>query len=410
AREGAVGVIHRFLSIKDEANEVEKVKRAESVFIEMPYIVRPDQKICDVKELMSNLKISGFPVVDSNYRVVGILTKRDIQFEDDGRLVKDVMTKNPITGMKGICAEKAKEIMIQHKIEKLPIVDEQCKLQGLFTAKDILKTALHPNATKDKKGKLVVGAAIGVKKDFIERAKACIDVGTDFLVIDIAHGHSENALRALRELKKNFHDIPIVVGNVATAEGTEELISAGADCVKVGVGAGSACITRIMAGSGVPQITAIMESASVAEKYGVPIIADGGMRNSGDLAKAIAAGADVGMFGQVFAGTEESPGEWIFRNGKKYKVYRGMASFGASLGRKERTGEITEHVTSEGVEALVPYRGTVKEVLMHLVGGLRSGMSYCGARNINEFHKKARFIMMTSAGVRESYPHDINLI
>lgn len=410
AREGAVGVIHRFLSINDEANEVRKVKRAESVFIEKPYVINPDQTVHHTKELMNSLQISGFPVVDSNQKLVGIITRRDVQFQDNGRTVQDVMTQTPVTGLKGISAEQAKEIMLQNKVEKLPIIDENRRLHGLFTAKDILKTTLHPNAAKDKRGKLIVGAAIGVKTDYIERAKACIDAGADFLVIDIAHGHSENALTALKELRKNFGDIQIIVGNVATAEGTEDLISAGADCVKVGVGAGSACITRIMAGSGVPQITAIMEAAAVAEKYDVPLIADGGMRNSGDLTKALAAGADVGMFGQLFAGTEESPGEWMFRNGKKYKVYRGMASFGASLGRKERTGEMTEHVTSEGVEALVPYRGTVSEVLMHLTGGLRSGMSYSGARSIREFHKKARFIRMTSAGRIESHPHDIDVL
>ena len=417
AREGGIGIIHRFMSIEQQVNEVRRVKRAENIIIEQPYTVRQDQRLQDAISKMNEYNVSGLLVTDNDERLVGILTRRDIMFESDGnKRIYDVMTKNVITAKYGIGIEEAKDILHKYRIEKLPLVDEKNRVRGLITAKDIMRMNEYPLAAKDKKGRLLVGAAVGVKGDYMERTDKLLEAGTDIIVIDIAHGHSENAINAIKSIKKAYPTCELIAGNVATAQGTKDLIEAGVDAVKVGVGSGSICITRIVTGSGVPQLTAIMECTKVAREYDVPVIADGGIRNSGDITKALAAGAHTVMIGSLLAGTDESPGVSITKNGKRYKIYRGMASFYASLGRKIREegalaiDEDLNDYVPEGVEALVEYKGSVVEIVRHLLGGLRSGFSYCGARNIDELHRNAEFIRMTTAGYIESMPHDVKVM
>ena len=417
AREGGIGIIHRFMTIEDQVNEILKVKRSESVIIEQPYTIKPDASVQTARSQMIEYGVSGLLVEDRG-RLTGIITRRDITFEKDmNRKVSELMTKDVVTAKVGTTIAQAKEILHNQRIEKLPVIDDQKKIFGLITSKDILKMDEYPNASKDKKGRLLVGGAIGVKGDYLERAEALLEAGADVLVVDIAHGHSENALRTVQMIKKAFPSSELIAGNVATGEGTRDLIKAGVDAVKVGVGSGSICITRVVTGSGVPQLTAVLDSVKVARDSGIPVISDGGIRTSGDITKALAAGASSVMAGSIFGGTDESPGKTLVRNGKKYKMYRGMASFYASLGRKYReegpqvvdSDDLNDYVP-EGVEALVPYKGSVVEIIRQLVGGLRSGLSYCGAKTITEMQKNAEFIKITSAGFIESQPHDVDVM
>lgn len=415
AREGGLGVIHRFMPVKSQVDEVAKVKRAENVIIEDPITISPDSSIEEARRLMSKWGISGLLVVDDGRKLLGIVSKRDVVFEEDGaKKVVEVMTPRSklVVANHKISLEDAKEMFKKYKVEKIPIVDGENRLRGLITARDVLNKTMNPKALKDKKGRLMVGAAVGVRGDFLERAKALWDVGADVIFVDVAHGHHILVLDAIRRIKKELGDVPIVAGNVATAQGVEDLVRAGADAVKVGIGPGSVCTTRLVAGAGVPQLTAIMECAEAGRRLGVPIIADGGIRMSGDLVKALAAGANCVMIGNLLAGTDESPGPLVFRNGKRYKIYRGMASFYAMLAKEMRQEKAMEDLIdfsykAEGVEAYVPYRGSVKEVIEQLIAGLRSGMSYSGASNIRELQEKAIFIKITKAGLEESKPHDI---
>ncbi|MFL6430265.1 MAG: IMP dehydrogenase [Nitrososphaeraceae archaeon] len=419
AREGGIGIIHRFMTIEDQVDEVLKVKRSESVIIEQPYIIKPDMSVQDAENLMLQYGVSGLLVEENGKKLAGIITRRDITFETNHKSkISDLMSKNVITAKEGTTIEQAKEILHNHRIEKLPVVDSNNRIVGLITSKDILKMDQFPHASKDKKGRLLVGAAVGVKGDYLERTEALLDAGSDAIVVDIAHGHSENAINTVHMIKKAFPNCELIAGNVATREGTNDLIKAGVDAVKVGVGSGSICITRVITGSGVPQLTAIIESVKVAKEYGIPVISDGGIRTSGDATKAIAAGSSSVMIGSLFGGTDESPGKTMIKNGKKFKMYRGMASFYASLGRRYRerdpqvvdsSDDLNDYVP-EGVEAMVPYKGSVVEIIRQLVGGLRSGLSYCGAKTILEMHKNAEFIKMTSAGYMESQPHDVDVM
>ncbi|MBT3463998.1 IMP dehydrogenase [archaeon] len=412
---GGVGIIHRFNTIEEQVDEVKKVKRYRNAIIENPLTVPIDLPITDLIHLGAKHKFSSFLVVDFNKKLVGIVTSRDVRFKQPGSLiVRDVMTPKDklIVGMSSVSVNKAKKVMVNHKIEKLPIINDDWTVAGLITSKDIFKKALHPFSTLDSKERLMVGAAIGVKLTEIKRAKELIDAGVDFLVIDIAHGHSDHEIELLKKIKKEFPKIEVIAGNVCTPEGTRDLIKAGADCVKVGVGPGSTCVTRLVSGAGYPQISAIINCAKVADKLNVPIIADGGIKLSGDITKAIAAGASTVMLGSMLAGTEEAPGKTLIKNGKKIKIYRGMASFGAKLGKDSKNSvedNISEYVP-EGVEATVPYKGNVEEIIHQLVGGLRSGMSYVGAKNINEIRGKCEFVQITAGGLRESHPHDINTV
>lgn len=413
ARQGGIGIVHRFMNIEDQANEVLAVKRSEAIIIEKPYTLTPEHTIKDAKNLMKEKKITGIPVTDSIGRFVGILTNRDLMFEDNLlKPIADVMTpkNDAIVAPFGTDAEKAKNIFKENKVEKLPLVDKNGILKGLITAKDIMKKEMYPLASKDKKGRLLVGAAIGVRGDYLERSEALINSGCDVLVVDVAHGHHENVIQTIKTIRDKFGDVEIIAGNVATAEGTLDLINAGADAIKCGVGPGSTCITRIVTGSGVPQFTAVMECVKVANEVGVPIIADGGIKQSGDITKALAAGVSTVMLGNMLAGTEESPGQTVIRNGRKFKIYRGMAGFGANISKRERENNEIDisDVVPEGVEGSVPYRGNVSEVIYQIVGGLKSGMSYCGAHNIKELWKNAEFIKITASGLRESHPHDID--
>lgn len=418
AREGGMGIIHRFLPIEDEVKEVEKVKRSESFVIDAPYVTTADKTLAQAKEFMAHQGITSLLVVNGKSRLDGILTHRDIRFETNGkRKVSELMTprEDLVTAPVGTSLEEAKKVLHKHKIEKLPLVDREGHIRGLITGKDILKLTQYPMACKDERGRLRVGAAIGVKGDYLERAAALLKVGSDVLVLDIAHGHSSHAMETLRNIREQFEDVEIIAGNVATEEGTRDLIQAGADAVKVGVGPGSICITRIVTGAGVPQLTAILECAKAARPKNVPLIADGGIRTSGDVTKALAAGASTVMVGSLLAGTDEAPGVTIMRNNVKYKMNRGMASMGATVDRTLReNGEALDDdltdVVAEGVEALVPYRGKASEILHQLVGGLRSGISYCGARNLEEMRKNAQFVRLTEAGVKESRPHDVEVI
>ncbi|MDL1956399.1 MAG: IMP dehydrogenase [Candidatus Desulfofervidus auxilii] len=427
AREGGIGIIHRNMSIEKQALEVEKVKKSESGMIVDPVTVEPEQKIYKVLEIMKEYRISGVPVVRGK-KLVGIVTNRDLRFETNlEKTVEEVMTKeNLITVRPGISLEQAKEILHKHRIEKLLVVDEKGNLCGLITIKDIMKLKKYPNACKDELGRLRVGAAIGVGPDWEKRLDALIKAHVDVVVIDVAHGHSKKVIETVRSIKANFPDVEVIAGNVATEEGAESLIKAGADAVKVGVGPGSICTTRVVAGVGVPQITAIMDAVKAGRKYNIPIIADGGIKFSGDITKAIAAGANAVMIGSLFAGTEESPGETILYQGRTYKLYRGMGSLGAlkegfsdrymqSLETKEFKYTLEESIPStkfvpEGIEGRVPYRGPLAGIVYQLVGGLRAGMGYLGCRNIKELQTKAKFVKITTAGLRESHVHDVIIV
>lgn len=414
AREGGIGIIHKNMTIERQANEVDKVKRSESGMILNPITLTPDRKVREALELMSHYKISGIPVVDSNGKLVGILTNRDLRFEPDldAEISKYMTNSNLITAPVGTTLEEAEKILQKHKIEKLPVVDKNGYLRGLITFKDIQKKKKYPNACKDELGRLRVGAAVGIRSDTIERVEELKKAGVDVIVIDTAHGHSKGVIEMLKKIKKKFPELDVIAGNVATGEATIDLIKAGADAVKVGIGPGSICTTRVVTGVGVPQITAIMNCAEVAMKYKVPIIADGGIKQTGDIAKAIAAGADSVMIGALFAGTEESPGEKVLYEGRSYKVYRGMGSIEAmKAGSSDRYFQDVEDdikkLVPEGIEGRVPYKGHLSDVVYQMVGGLKSAMGYCGARNIEEMKAKTKFILMTNAGLRESHPHDV---
>ncbi|HEX6281644.1 MAG TPA: IMP dehydrogenase [Nitrososphaera sp.] len=417
AREGGIGIIHRFITIEDQVDEILRVKRSESVMIEQPYTVKPDLTVAEAKKAMAEYSVSGL-LVEEGGKLLGIITRRDITFENNNKLkVSELMTKDVITAKAGITIDQAKEILHNKRIEKLPVVDDKKHIVGLITSKDILKMEQYPYASKDRKGRLLVGAAVGVKGDYLERTEALLEAGADIIVVDIAHGHSENAINTVHMIKKAFPDCELIAGNVATGEGSRDLIKAGVDALKVGVGSGSICITRVVTGSGVPQLTAVIDSVKVARDYEIPIISDGGIRNSGDITKALAAGASSVMIGSLFGGTDESPGKTLVKNGKKFKMYRGMASFYASLGRKYReagpqevdSDDLNDYVP-EGVEAMVPYNGSVVEIIRQMAGGLRSGLSYCGAKTISEMQMNAEFIKITSAGYIESQSHDVDLM
>ena len=417
AREGGIGIIHRFLTISEQVNEVLKVKRSGSVIIENPYFIKPDQSVREAVSYMKEKEVSGLLVTDSNSKLVGILTRRDIMFESEStKLVKDVMTSDVVTAKPGISVSEAKKILQENRIEKLPLVDEKGLVKGLITSKDIMNTDNYPAASKDKKGRPLVGSAVGVKGDFMERTEALLEAGSDVIVVDIAHGHSDNAINTVRLIKKAFPTSELIAGNVATAHGAEDLIKAGVDAVKVGVGSGSICITRVITGSGVPQLTAVLDCAKIGKKYDTPIISDGGIRTSGDATKALAAGASTVMVGGILGGTDESPGSPVMKNGKRFKIYRGMASFYASLGRKSKeTGSVSisedlNDYVAEGVEAMVPYKGSVTDIIKQLTGGIRSGLSYCGANTIQQMQENAEFMKMSRAGFAESQPHDVDLM
>ena len=418
ARQGGIGIIHRFLTIQEQANQVLKVKRSGSVMIENPYLVSQDETISTALDIMAEKEVSGLLVVDSESSLVGILTERDVLFEslDSTKLVKELMTKDVITSKPGINVDEAKDILKNNRIEKLPLVDDDQKIHGLYTTQDILNTENYPIASHDSKGRPLVGAAVGVKGDFLERTEALLEAGTDAIVVDIAHGHSENAISTVKNIKKAFPDCELIAGNVATAQGTEDLINAGVDAVKVGVGSGSICITRVITGSGGPQLTAVLDCAEIGKKYDIPIISDGGTRTSGDATKALAAGASSVMLGSMLGGTDESPGSTISKNGKRYKIYRGMASLAAARGRKSKEtglvdlGDDLNDYVAEGVEAFVPYKGTVTDILTQITGGIRSGLSYCGGHTIQQMQENAEFIKMSGAGFAESKPHDVDLM
>ena len=418
AREGGIGIIHRFLTIEEQANQVLKVKRSGSVMIENPYQINDNQTISTAFEIMNDKEVSGLLVVNSESKLVGILTERDVLFEspNSDKLVNELMTKDVVTSKPNTTVSEAKEILKNNRIEKLPLIDDNRNIHGLFSTQDILNTENYPNASKDKKGRPLVGAAVGVKGDFLERTEALLEANTDVIVVDIAHGHSENAITTVKNIKKAFPDCELIAGNVATAQGTEDLIKAGVDAVKVGVGSGSICITRVITGSGVPQLTAVMDCAEIAKKYDIPIISDGGTKTSGDATKALAGGASTVMLGSMLSGTDESPGSTISKNGKRYKIYRGMASLAAARGRKSKeTGlvdladDLNDYV-AEGVEGFVPYKGTVTDIIKQITGGIRSGLSYCGGHTISQMQENAEFIKMSGAGFAESKPHDVDLM
>tara|TARA_B110000014_G_scaffold263541_1_gene260711 strand:- start:1511 stop:2980 length:1470 start_codon:yes stop_codon:yes gene_type:complete len=415
AREGGIGIIHKNLSIEDQSLMVDRVKRSESGMIVNPVTLTVDKTIRDAKNVMNNYHISGLPVVKDG-KLVGIITNRDIRFEKDDNLsVRDRMTsKKLVTVKKGTTLDEAKEVLQQHRIEKLLVVDDDGNLAGLITVKDIQKKEDFPNACKDKSGRLRVGAAIGISDDSIERSQALWDNDVDVIVIDTAHGHSSGVLSAIKNIKKAVGDLQIIAGNVATADGVKALIDCGVDSIKVGIGAGASCTTRIVAGVGMPQLSGIMNCVDEANKHNIPIIADGGIRYSGDLAKAIAAGSEVVMLGSMLAGMDESPGEFILFEGRQYKSYRGMGSLGAmkegSRDRYFQEEAETTKLVPEGIEGMVPYRGLVKNTIHQLMGGLRSSMGYCGAKDIQDFHKKAEFIQTTTAGIKESHPHEVKIM
>lgn len=411
AREGGIGVIHKNMTIEEQAAEVDKVKRSENGVIVNPFSLTSQHTLKEAEALMAKYKISGVPVCDKGKHLVGIITNRDLRFETDfSKKIKDAMTsENLITAPEGTTLEQAQEILRKYKIEKLPIVDENNILKGLITIKDIEKAVQYPNSARDDSGRLVVAAAIGVTADAIDRVTAVVNVGVDVIVLDSAHGHSQNIINKVKEIKSIFPKLPIIVGNIATGEAAQSLIDAGADCLKVGIGPGSICTTRVIAGIGAPQITAIYDVSQVAKKHGIPIIADGGIKYSGDITKAIAAGADIVMMGSLFAGCEESPGEFEIYQGRRFKVYRGMGSLAAmEKGSKDRyfqTG--SKKLVPEGVEGRVPYKGPLSDTVFQLLGGLRSGMGYCGTKTIFELKENGKFIRITGAGLKESHPHDI---
>ena len=414
AREGGIGILHKNMSIARQAEEVDRVKRSESGMIMNPVTVRADQRVRDVLALMARYKISGIPVVDEAQRLIGIITNRDLRFElDEGQKVSAVMTKeNLITAPVGTKLENAKHILLKHKIEKLPVVDRHGVLKGLITYKDIQKKIKHPNACKDKLGRLRVGAAVSVTPDTLERVAALVRANVDVIVVDTAHGHSAGVIATVKAVRKRFPGLELIAGNVGTGEATRDLIRAGADAIKVGIGPGSICTTRVVAGIGVPQITAIMDCARAAAKTRTPIIADGGIKQTGDIPKAIAAGADAVMIGGLFAGVDESPGEKMLYEGRSFKMYRGMGSIEAmKAGSKDRYFQDMEDdiqkLVPEGIEGRVPYKGPLGETVYQMIGGLRAAMGYCGAATVRELQKKGTFVKMSDAGLRESHPHDI---
>ncbi len=417
AREGGIGIIHRFMSIHEQVAQIARVKKVENYIVDTPITLTLSHTVGDVKKIVDETDTGGILILDQEGRVAGIITTRDLLFEKaNGKSVTEIMTRKVVTAPPDTTLEQAEKILHEHRIEKLPLVDSKGKLVGLITLKDIMKIAQYPKATKDSRGRLSVGAAVGVKSSELNRVERLLDAGADCIVVDIAHGDSKLEIDIIKNIRKNFPSAQIIGGNVATAEGAQRLIDAGVDAVKVGVGPGSICITRIVAGAGVPQLTAVMDCAAVARPQNIPIIADGGVRTSGDVVKAIAAGASTVMLGSLLAGTDESPGLLMTRKGHRYKVSRGMASLQANVARKVREGEgdITqeeiEEYVSEGVEAAVPYRGSAREMLNQLVGGLQSGMSYTNAHSLDELHEKAVFTRMTQVGLAESRPHDVEVM
>jgi len=414
AREGGIGIIHKNMSIQRQAEEVDKVKRSESGMIVNPITLRPDKTVADAHDLMEKYNISGIPIVDDGDTLIGILTNRDLRFEPNrSMLVYDIMTRdNLVTAPLGTTLEEAESILQQHRIEKLPVVDEMGRLRGLLTFKDIMKKKHHPLASKDSFGRLRVGAAVGIASDTLTRVQALVDAAVDVIIVDTAHGHSLGVLEMVKRIKQRFPDTRIIAGNVATPQAVEDLIHAGADSVKIGIGPGSICTTRVVTGVGVPQITAIMDCAEMATKLGIPIIADGGIKQTGDIPKALAAGADSVMIGSMFAGMEESPGEKILYEGRRYKMYRGMGSLGAmKAGSKDRYFQDVEDdikkLVPEGIEGMVSYRGKLEESVFQLIGGLRAAMGYCGVATIQELKTHTEFIQITTAGLKESHPHDV---
>ncbi|MGI5875074.1 MAG: IMP dehydrogenase [Bacillota bacterium] len=415
AREGGIGIIHKNMSIKQQASEVDKVKRSENGVISDPIFLSPDKKISDALEIMSHYRISGVPITVDG-KLVGILTNRDLRFETDyTRKIEDVMTKeNLITAPVGTDLEKAQEILKHHKVEKLPLVDEEGNLKGLVTIKDIQKARKYPNSAKDSHGRLLAGAAVGIAANTMERVEALVKSHVDVIVVDTAHGHSHGVLNMVRKIKETYPDLDVIGGNVATAEATKALIAAGADAVKVGIGPGSICTTRVVAGIGVPQVTAVYDCARVGLEAGIPIIADGGVKYSGDLGKAIAAGANVIMLGSLFAGTEESPGEVEIYQGRSYKVYRGMGSIAAMKeGSKDRyfqdDTKSAQKLVAEGIEGRVPFKGILADTVFQLVGGLKACMGYCGTATIPDLQENGKFVRITQAGLIESHPHDVQI-
>ena len=412
ARQGGIGIIHKNMSIEAQAEEVDKVKRSENGVITDPFSLTPEHTLADADALMGKFRISGVPITEGK-KLVGIITNRDLKFETDySKKIKESMTSEGlITAKEGITLEEAKKILASARKEKLPIVDDDFNLKGLITIKDIEKTIKYPLAAKDEQGRLLCGAAVGITANVLDRVSALVDAKVDVIVLDCAHGHSENVLRCVRMIREAYPDLQVIAGNVATGEATRALIEAGANAVKVGIGPGSICTTRVVAGIGVPQITAVMDCYSVAKEYGIPIIADGGIKFSGDMTKAIAAGANVCMMGSIFAGCEESPGSVELFQGRKYKVYRGMGSIAAmENGSKDRYfQENAKKLVPEGVEGRVAYKGHVEDTIFQLMGGLRSGMGYCGTANIEELKQNGRFVKISAASLKESHPHDIHI-
>lgn len=412
AREGGIGIIHKNMSIEKQFDEIDRVKRSENGVIVNPFYLSPDHLVNDANDLMAKYRISGVPICE-NGKLVGILTNRDLRFMTDFNVkISEVMTRdNLVTAPVGTTLSEAQEILRQHRIEKLPIVDDEYNLKGLITIKDIEKAVMYPNAAKDEKGRLLCGAAIGVTANMMDRVRACVEAQVDVLSLDSAHGHSQNIINAVKQIKAEFPDITLIAGNIATAEAAEDLIKAGADALKVGIGPGSICTTRIIAGIGVPQVTAVYDVAKAAAKYDIPVIADGGIKYSGDIVKALAAGANCVMLGSLFAGCAESPGEIEIYQGRNFKVYRGMGSIAAmNDGSKDRYfQEGAKKLVPEGVEGRVPYKGTLSDTVFQLVGGIRSGMGYCGCKTIPDLQKNSKFVKITGAGLRESHPHDISI-
>lgn len=413
AREGGIGIIHKNMTIEEQAREVDRVKRQENGVITDPIYLSANHRLQDAEDLMGRYRISGVPITDENGKLVGIVTNRDMIFETNyDRKISEVMTKeNLITAPENTTVEEAKEILKKHKIEKLPLVDANGCLKGLITMKDIEKVKKFPNAAKDEKGRLLCGAAVGVTGNMMERVEALVKVNVDVITLDTAHGHSKGVLDAVTEIKKIYPELQVIAGNVATAEATEDLIKAGADCVKVGIGPGSICTTRVVAGVGVPQLTAVMDCAEMGRKYGIPVIADGGLKYSGDIVKALAAGASVAMMGSLFAGCEEAPGELEIYQGRSYKVYRGMGSLAAmEKGSKDRYfQEGNKKLVPEGVEGRVAFKGYVADTIFQIMGGIKSGMGYLGSKDLDTLYETATFVVQTAAGFRESHPHDINI-
>lgn len=416
AREGGVGVLHKNVSVEEQAAQVRRVKRSESGMILDPVTLRPDDTVNAAHATMARYHIGGIPIVDSDGKLVGIVTNRDLRFEPDSNLpLSSIMTPAPlITASVGTTLEEAELILQKHRIEKLPIVDEEGLMRGLITFKDIHKKKQHPHAAKDQHGRLLVGAALGITADTLDRLAALVEANVDFVVVDTAHGHSEGVLNMITRIKSDYPDLQVLGGNVATAEGTEDLIKAGADGIKVGIGPGSICTTRVVAGVGVPQFSAVLNCAEAAAKYDVPVIADGGIKHTGDIPKALAAGAGTAMIGSLFAGVEESPGETVLYEGRRYKMYRGMGSLGAmKSGSKDRYFQDVEDdlkkLVPEGIEGRVPFKGTLAEVIYQMVGGLRAAMGYTGCETIKDLQERARFVRVTSAGLRENHPHDVTI-